>query len=371
MKFSISEHSDKAIYIQLKYAIKENIINGKYPPLSKLPTISEIASASGVSMRTVYIALQELIDEGICFRRPKKGTFVSDIPNVLKSQLCGVITNISPIANPLRTLLYCGIVESAAVNNISTFTINIPDSEKKETPADIIRRFDNGNEFDMNGIFMITQFYNNEIRKIAEQFPEKRFFYLNYQGEWLKNLPANMAAVVNDDFAGAYNLAKYISAEYKIKNAVILTIPLPNGDLTYFERVDGMRKALAEENIELISEIVINSKFSHFNGQLNAAFETVKQFFDRGGRTDFILCVNDLFAQGAKNAVEECGLKGKIHVSGYDCLFNQLNHDFPTVRVAYTEMGRIALQQMLSDTSPMQTVTKLVPEIITLQKGEK
>ena len=80
IKFDISENSEKAVYIQLKDSIKKAIISGKYPPLSKLPPVSKIATDSGVSLRTADIALQELINEGVCFRRPKKGTFVSDLP---------------------------------------------------------------------------------------------------------------------------------------------------------------------------------------------------------------------------------------------------------------------------------------------------
>ena len=364
IKFDISENSEKAVYIQLKDSIKKAIISGKYPPLSKLPPVSKISAASGVSLRTADIALQELINEGVCFRRPKKGTFVSDIQKYRKQQICGIIASTSPVANPLRALLYCGVMESAARNSIPAFMIPVPDTEKSETPADVIRRFDDGMDFDMKGVFVITQFYNNEAIEIARQFPQKRFFFLNYQGEWLKNLPENAAAVVNDDFAGAYYLAQYVFTEYKIRNAAILSVPLTNGDLTYIERISGFKKAAKEANIKINTGIKINKHANSFSGQINSAYEAVKLFLANGGETDFIFCVNDLFAQGAKNAIEECGLKGKIHVSGYDCIHELPNYDIPSVKVAYTEMGKIALQKMLADSNPMQTVTKLLPEII-------
>jgi DNA-binding transcriptional regulator YhcF (GntR family) len=365
-KIIISESSDKAIYIQLKNKIKEDILIGKYPPLSKLPPVSKIATASGVSLRTADCALQELINEGICFRRPKKGTFVSDIPKVLTQDTCGLLTSISNMSTSESSLLYHGVMAAAMNNSICAFTIPLPVEDKSSTPSDIIKMFDQGSNFSMKGVFIITKFFNYESLEIARNFPDKKFFFLNYQGDWLNKMPENMQAVVNDDYTGACNLAQKVIKEYKVKNAMILSRSLGLGDMTYNERVLGIKAAAQSANIPILKEISIESGFSHITGYIQKGYEEVKNFLQNGGETDFIFCINDLLAYGAKMAIEENNLQGKIHVSGYDCLYNQYSKDFPTVKVAYTQMGEIALQQMLSEEKAKEKVIKLLPELINI-----
>ena len=366
IKLNIQENSDKAIYIQLKSKIKEAILLGKYPPSSKLPPVSKIAAAAGVSLRTADCALQELINEGICYRRPKKGTFVSDIPKLATQETCGILTNISLMSNFENSLLYSGVMASAISNNIPAFTIPLPVDNHSSNPLDIIKMFDNGMNFDMKGIFVITNYYNYETLEIARHFPNKRFFLLNYQGDWLNEMPENVQAVVNDDYLGAFNLTQKIVKEYKIKNAIILSNSLSHGDMTYLERMKGMKDAAQQLNIPILSEIIIKCKFSHTTGYINEGFEAVKNFLLNGGETDFIFCTNDLCAYGAKKAIEEHNLQDKIQVSGYDCLYSQYCKDFPSVKVLYNQMGKIAFDNMLSIDKNTTKITKLLPEIINI-----
>lgn len=364
--FSIKKNSDKSIYIQLKGAIKEAVISGKYPPLSKLPPVSQIAAEAGVSIRTADIALKELINEGICFRRPKKGTFVSEIPPGVCQKTFGIITSISAMSSSVNSLLYCGVMEATIKRNIPVFTIPVPFTQNSSAPADVINMFDHGINFDMQGVFIASQCYNREVLETARLFPSKRFFYLNYQGDWLHNMPENTAAVVNDDFMGAYNLAQRVFAEYKVKNAAVLSIPLQHGDMTYEERTNGIKAAALKNNIPVVSEIIARSRFSHYSGQVNAAYEAMKEFFSKGGKTDFVFCTNDLLASGVKNAIEENNMQDKIHVSGYDCFYDQYISGIPSVKVAYTEMGKVALEQMLSPDMPSPGVIKLLPETVNI-----
>ena len=68
--FQITEASENTKYDQVKDSIIAAIRDGRLAPLSKLPPISQIAADAGVSLRTADLALQALIGEGYCFRRP-------------------------------------------------------------------------------------------------------------------------------------------------------------------------------------------------------------------------------------------------------------------------------------------------------------
>jgi GntR family transcriptional regulator len=79
MDFEIIKHSPVPVYLQLKDIIFNDIKNGKYTEGQQLPTVKELSAQSGVSIRTAYLALEELVKSGSCFKRPKKGIFVQKV----------------------------------------------------------------------------------------------------------------------------------------------------------------------------------------------------------------------------------------------------------------------------------------------------
>lgn len=65
------------LHAQIRENLRERILDGSYPPHARLPAESELGSIFGVSRITVRQALGDLQREGIIFRIPGKGTFVS------------------------------------------------------------------------------------------------------------------------------------------------------------------------------------------------------------------------------------------------------------------------------------------------------
>jgi DNA-binding LacI/PurR family transcriptional regulator len=68
----------KFLYKQLYDDMRQGILDGKYPPGSKLPTESNLRDDFAVSDITVKKALSLLADQGMVRRVPGKGTFVID-----------------------------------------------------------------------------------------------------------------------------------------------------------------------------------------------------------------------------------------------------------------------------------------------------
>lgn len=73
----IDKNKPEPVYQQIKEQLLKLIRQDNLPPGTLMPSVKLVAAASGVSLRTADQAMQALVDEGICFRRPKKGTFVS------------------------------------------------------------------------------------------------------------------------------------------------------------------------------------------------------------------------------------------------------------------------------------------------------
>ena len=361
--FKISEASENTKYDQVKDSIIAAIRDGRLAPLSKLPPISQIAEEAGVSLRTADLALQSLISEGFCFRRPKKGTFVAAGKRVQKQPICGVLGRIDPVNFPLHALLYAGVMEASIRRNVPTLTIPLPSGEKGPgNPEQMIRSCDRGHEFDLRGVFITDRNYYQYGLKLAKAFPEKRFFMLNYEMDDFRKMPANMAAVINDNYGGACQLASRIFGQYRPKTVSFLGHSLSCGDITYLERERGILDTAKKAGVKVTANIT-NAVSSTRADQIDFAYDAVVKFLKKK-KTDFIFAANDHLAFGAKKAIADLDLNGKTGVAGYDGISLPLEQDFPTVKVPYTEMGRTALEEMLDPEFRMPQIIKLQPEII-------
>ncbi len=73
----LSPHSDIPLYTQLREQLRARILDGTYPPASRLPSESELVQRLGVSRITVRQALGDLQKEGMIYKLHGKGTFVA------------------------------------------------------------------------------------------------------------------------------------------------------------------------------------------------------------------------------------------------------------------------------------------------------
>jgi DNA-binding GntR family transcriptional regulator len=76
VRVRIDHDSEEFPYLQLAAQIRDGIASGKYPPGSKLATISEIVADTGLSPMTIRRAYRMLADEGLITVVPGRGTYV-------------------------------------------------------------------------------------------------------------------------------------------------------------------------------------------------------------------------------------------------------------------------------------------------------
>ena len=80
--FDIDPKSGIPVYIQLKEGLKLLILQGVYPPQTRLPTVRQMAVELRVNSNTVARSYSELEREGIISTQQGRGTFVCAMPQL-------------------------------------------------------------------------------------------------------------------------------------------------------------------------------------------------------------------------------------------------------------------------------------------------
>jgi GntR family transcriptional regulator len=76
-KWEMDSRSSQPLYLQIKDALKQRILDGDYAAHERLPSESELMKMFGVSRITVRQSLRDLHSDGLVFSVQGKGTFVS------------------------------------------------------------------------------------------------------------------------------------------------------------------------------------------------------------------------------------------------------------------------------------------------------
>ena len=139
ISFKIVQNSSTAFWIQVKDQIGNYISSNNIPSGTRLPCVSELAKQAGVSLKTSERALIELVKEGICFRRPKKGTFVgSDLlqktssgASLIKADLIVFLVIGCPGNDPYHTRVLRGAEEMSTEKGLNLIYLSVPYNNDK------------------------------------------------------------------------------------------------------------------------------------------------------------------------------------------------------------------------------------------------
>jgi GntR family transcriptional regulator, frlABCD operon transcriptional regulator len=74
---SLNPSTPQPLYMQIRQMLKNDIQNGKYKPDEQIPTEAELCEIYNVSRITIRKAIEELVNEGVLTRIPRRGTFVT------------------------------------------------------------------------------------------------------------------------------------------------------------------------------------------------------------------------------------------------------------------------------------------------------
>lgn len=160
---------------------------------------------------------------------------------------------------------------------------------------------------------------------------------------FLDRIAAEMKAnvVFSDNIEGAYLAVKYL---LRLGHQRIVYIAGTETTSTERDRFTGYRKALDEEDIAVDPSLIVKGDYN-----LNHAYEGMKALLQRKVGFTAIFSSNDLMAFGAKQALEENGIRVPEDVSivGYDDINLAQTISLTVISQPIVEMGQSAMTLLL------------------------
>jgi DNA-binding LacI/PurR family transcriptional regulator len=362
MIIKIEHNSPAPVYIQIKQQIKNYIQLNNLSGGSRIPSIKTISQSAGVSLRTVERGLAELINENICYRRPKTGTFVSDTLGLpQKRHVCGILHALGEavIGNITHDeAMLAGVREKSEKNDTTTLFIS------NKTPESDISFFMQNSGIDFEGLIVFDVKGFEKAIDLAKKFPNLKIICLNYSYRNFQETPPNLYGVFNDDFAGAYQMTEYLISR---GHRQIGFLSLKIADENYRDRLKGYRRALEDNRLKydegLVVEFPNNQQVANNIERGNIGGS---KLLAANPRMSAIFAVNDRLAEGALGYLKSEGVDNKIIITGHDNMHPEISRDnnFSTVSVDFRGMGAKAVEILVNSNKPHSKVIRIAPQLV-------
>ena len=350
------------VYLQIKKQLRNYIISNKLEPDAPIPNVKQVAAMAGVSLRTADLAMMALVEDGICYRRPKKGTFVahSVLSNIGQRRVVGINCHHSlqeMESSLLEMAIYRGIAEKGQELKVVPFFITGGLDEN-------IDFYQSSREMALTGIVLLSEISRSKNLDNLKAFPNVRFVLINYDIANFSDAPNNIVGIFNDDFAGGYQAAEYMLNKGYREFAVL---SYDVDDENYHHRIDGFLQALNDSGIRIAPELILNGGNpvgKNERGLIEIGSTLMTKALSSNRKLDAVLCVNDYLAFGAKEYCQATG--NDIGVIGYDNLNPQLSQRmfFPTISIDFCSMGRKAVEILSGQSIPAQKIIRISPRLI-------
>lgn len=364
LTLSVQEADPLPVYQQIRNQLEAYILEGDLAEGTQLPDVRTLSEKAGVSYATVDRALRELIDAGVCFRRPKKGTFVGKrTSRARRRQLCGVYVASGTDrlhSNWLVANLYRGIQECTGdASGLDTVMIG----------GDIDSTIDfyaGSREMKLSGVLVLDDNDLDELTRLARAYPSVRFVMLNYYHHGFEETPENVFGVFNDDFTAGYQMTDYL-ASHGHRRIHALGIPL--SDDNYTLRLAGYRQAMADRQLVADDSTVHVLPFDKKRNQVDMAREFAPRLFSGDQAPTAVFCVNDLLAGGLVQYLAEQGRQDEVEVVGNDNSPHlSLHYRFNTMAVDYPGMGHRAMEFLTRPIEACPKMLKIVPQMMVRRR---
>jgi len=337
----IDEASKEPLYVQIREKARESIRCGTLKPGDKIPGEREISTELGVSITIVRKALSTLVDEGLIYRRPKRGTLVADTiadESLSRTRTTTVGVVVEGRDDMFMTDILKGIQDVLQVRDYQMFFCNSNcdvKSEMNHFQSLLDRNVDGFIIYPVGQKIGIPHKYSHYHTLLQNRVP---FVQID---RYMKNIEADY--VVFDNYGGACQAVSHL---VRLGHRKIAHITLPQHNTAVVGRADGYKDALVASGIKFDQGLIGRCGF------LDYALLTkiVEEFLSKN--VTAILCVTDFFAANVHRILQERGIKVPQEVSliGFS-MQRALNAYYPAltaVAIPSYEMGQKAAEILLT-----------------------
>ena len=107
-------HNRSPVFLQIADRVRADILAGKYPPDTQIPSVRHLAFEASVNPNTMQRALTQLEDEGLLSSRGTLGRFVTSDPAVLET--ARVTMRETTLQQLLKDAIALGFTKSDLIN---------------------------------------------------------------------------------------------------------------------------------------------------------------------------------------------------------------------------------------------------------------
>ncbi len=359
-QFKTDGSSGLPIYRQLRNELKRYIAEHELHDGDMLPSVSELAAAAHVCVRTMDRALRELVRDGICHRRPKKGTFVGVPPREDAEEKKLVILYVPSFGmeyfrtDQAEQMLYSGMRQEAARAGVELMLVH-------KNLEFYLERLDAS----VRGVLLFNSVPLSDINPIAGRWPWKRFVYVNYFMPGFAMAAANIYGVFNDDFGGAFEIASWFFGR-GCRNPRVLYFNTP--DINYEQRLQGVLFAARRNGVSVDGRLLALKPGHSLAEMLKIAREAAARLLEEDPGIDIFITTCDYIGYGVRQHLLAKEITG-VRIAGYDGyrLSGRLP-DFPTMQIDFPAIGAEALH-IAAAVRQNSKVTKVFPNFLNRTPG--
>jgi DNA-binding LacI/PurR family transcriptional regulator len=316
----------KYILVQekIKQAIKNREITGK------LPGERTLAKDYGYSYMTIRKAVENLVDEGVLYKLPTKGTYVADRKSAKKkTKIIGYFLDskiIAGLTSPYYSLIFNALEKEAAKHGYSLIYFSDIDDSKSLNHLNKI-----------DGV-VASCFPRNEeiIHEINDRVP----LVVIDNSSSDKTIPS----IIIDNFNAVSDAVKYLCS-LGHKRIGFMT-GLADSDVGK-NRYEGYKSGLINNGLALNDELVYRGNYSFKSGLVGADY-----FLSLKKLPTAIVCANDSMAIATIRQIAQRGLSvpDDISIVGFDDVevASQINPALTTLAAPIAETAVKALDMLTS-----------------------
>ena len=347
-------HVDTTIpkYVLVEDYIRQQIKQGKIT--DKLPGERKLAADLGYSYMTIRKAIENLVNEGVLYKIPTKGTYVADPrQRRVQTRTIGYFLDSSieaGLTSPYYSLIFNALEKEAARHDYSL--VYFTDSESVKLKK-VLQKLD--------GV-IASCFYRIEgyVQRIKDQLPV--VVIDNSAAD--KSIPS----VIIDNFSALAQTVDYLCAIGHQR--IGFMTGLEDSDVGK-NRFAGYRAGLDRHELPFDESLVFRGDYSFASGISGAQY-----FIGMPKPPTAIVCANDSMALGAMTKLHERGLKvpDDFSVVGFDdiAVASQVIPPLTTVAAPVDQIARQAfslLKSLIEGESPAIQHIALPAELVVRQSS--